>query len=201
MRFGGALKQKLLVGSLQLDPDELRRHGAGELLGRVIESQAVESLLTTGGFATLLAALELLTLPWVLSQGALGSVHGALFVGWLALTFWGAWVLLRQRLRWTDTRVGLNFEYVQSQFAPDSGIPVVDGAIAAVPRTRSYQSPFDVSDQDIYRVRLDAPRPPAQGDYDVEVHVPHLVYEILEIERDRHWQFSIHRGSIHVLPA
>ena len=34
-----------------------------------------------------------------------------------------------------------------------------------------------------------------------EVEVPHLVYEILEIERDRRWEFSIHRGSIHVLPA
>ena len=31
----------------------------------------------------------------------------------------------------------------------------MNGAIADVPRTRSYQSPFDVSDQDVYRVRLD----------------------------------------------
>jgi molybdate transport system ATP-binding protein len=51
------------------------------------------------------------------------------------------------------------------------------------------------------RMRLDAPGSPAQGDHDVEVEVPHLVYEILEIDRDRRWQFSIHRGSIHVLPA
>jgi hypothetical protein len=51
------------------------------------------------------------------------------------------------------------------------------------------------------RIRLDAPGPPAQGDWDLEVEVPHLVYEILEIERDRRWEFSIHRGSIHVLPA
>jgi ABC-type Fe3+/spermidine/putrescine transport system ATPase subunit len=51
------------------------------------------------------------------------------------------------------------------------------------------------------RIRLDVPGPPAQGEYDLEVEVPHLVYEILEIDRDRHWQFSIHRGSIHVLPA
>jgi molybdate transport system ATP-binding protein len=51
------------------------------------------------------------------------------------------------------------------------------------------------------RIRLSAPGTPAQGDYDLEVEVPHLVYEILEIDRDRHWQFSIHRGSIHVLPA
>ena len=51
------------------------------------------------------------------------------------------------------------------------------------------------------RIRLDAPGPAAQGDWDLEVEVPHLVYEILEIERDRRWEFSIHRGSIHVLPG
>ena len=50
-------------------------------------------------------------------------------------------------------------------------------------------------------VRLDEPGAPAQGAYDLEVEVPRLVYEILEIERDRHWQISIHRGSIQVLPA
>ena len=51
------------------------------------------------------------------------------------------------------------------------------------------------------RIRLDAPGAPAQGDHDLQVEVPHLVYEILEIDRDRRWEFSIHRGSIHVLPA
>jgi molybdate transport system ATP-binding protein len=50
-------------------------------------------------------------------------------------------------------------------------------------------------------IRLDEPGAPAQGDFDLEVEVPHLVYEILEIERDRRWEFSIHRGSIHVLPS
>ncbi|HJR03653.1 MAG TPA: hypothetical protein VKA83_18585, partial [Methylomirabilota bacterium] len=50
-------------------------------------------------------------------------------------------------------------------------------------------------------IRLDEPGAPAQGDYDLELEVPRLVYEILEIERDRHWQFSLHRGAIHVLPS
>ena len=50
-------------------------------------------------------------------------------------------------------------------------------------------------------IRLDEPGEPAEGDFDLEVEVPHLVYEILEIERDRRWEFSIHRGSIHVLPS
>jgi molybdate transport system ATP-binding protein len=51
------------------------------------------------------------------------------------------------------------------------------------------------------RFRLDEPGPPAQGDHDLEVEVPSLVFEILEIARDRRWQMSIHRGSIHVLPS
>ncbi len=49
--------------------------------------------------------------------------------------------------------------------------------------------------------RLDEPGAPAQGDHDLEIEVPRLVYEILEIARDRRWQLSIHRGSIHVLPS
>ena len=51
------------------------------------------------------------------------------------------------------------------------------------------------------RLRLDEPGPPAQGEWDLEVEVPHLVYEILDIAHDRDWEFSIHRGSIHVLPG
>jgi len=50
-------------------------------------------------------------------------------------------------------------------------------------------------------LRLEEPGTPAQGDYDLEVEVPKLVYEILDIPRDRHWQISIHRGSIQVLPS
>jgi molybdate transport system ATP-binding protein len=53
----------------------------------------------------------------------------------------------------------------------------------------------------ILKIRLDEPGPPAQGDHDLEVEVPRLVYEILEIDRDRHWQLSMHRGAIHILPA
>ncbi len=49
--------------------------------------------------------------------------------------------------------------------------------------------------------RLEAPGEPDQGTYDLEIEVPKLVYEVLEIARDRGWQVSIHRGSIHVLPA
>jgi hypothetical protein len=53
----------------------------------------------------------------------------------------------------------------------------------------------------VLMLRLDAPGPPAQGEYDLEIEVPRFVYEVLNLARDRRWQFSIHRSSIHVLPA
>jgi iron complex outermembrane receptor protein len=56
------------------------------------------------------------------------------------------------------TRLTLNAEYVLSEFQPDTGIPVLGAVPADVPRTRSYQSPFDESDQDLWRLRLDAER-------------------------------------------
>ncbi|MCZ6633855.1 MAG: TonB-dependent receptor [bacterium] len=54
-----------------------------------------------------------------------------------------------------ETTVTANFEYVTSEYKSDSGLPVVGSRLADVPRTRSYQSPFDVSDQEIYRAKVD----------------------------------------------
>jgi molybdate transport system ATP-binding protein len=47
--------------------------------------------------------------------------------------------------------------------------------------------------------RVAAPGPPSQGAYDLEIEVPHLVHEILDIARDREWQVSMHRGALQVL--
>jgi len=42
---------------------------------------------------------------------------------------------------------------------------------------------------------------PAQGAYDLEIEIPKLVYERLNVAADRHWDVSIHPGSIQVLPS
>lgn len=49
--------------------------------------------------------------------------------------------------------------------------------------------------------RLDAPGEPSQGAYDLEIELPKLVYEMLEVNRDRGWQVSMHRGAIQILPT
>jgi molybdate transport system ATP-binding protein len=49
--------------------------------------------------------------------------------------------------------------------------------------------------------RLERPGQPSQGTYDLEIEIPKLVYERLGISTDRHWDVSIHPGSIQVLPG
>ena len=53
------------------------------------------------------------------------------------------------------TSIVFNIEYAHSEYRSDAGLPIIDNALPEVPRTRSYQSPFDSSDQDIYRARID----------------------------------------------
>ena len=53
------------------------------------------------------------------------------------------------------TPLTLNFEYVNNEYKPDSGLPLFNNELPDVPRTRSYQSPLDISEQEIYRMRVD----------------------------------------------
>jgi TonB-dependent siderophore receptor len=59
------------------------------------------------------------------------------------------------------TRLIFDYELVKSEWPPDTGIPFVGGSgqkLAPVPRTRSYQTPFDASTQDVQRIRVEAER-------------------------------------------
>lgn len=65
-------------------------------------------------------------------------------------------------LTWTPderTRLNLSLEHLSSEYSPDAGLPLVGGRqLPDVPRRRSYQSPFDRSDQDIDRFQADFER-------------------------------------------
>ncbi len=59
-----------------------------------------------------------------------------------------------------------NFEYVRSNAEPDAGLPLIQAIpgfipeplLPDVPLTRSYQTPLDDSEQDLFRLRLDYQR-------------------------------------------
>lgn len=54
------------------------------------------------------------------------------------------------------TPLAVNLEYVSSSYKPDVGLPIVGLQVPGdVPRTRSYQAPFDRSEQTLLRARVD----------------------------------------------
>jgi ATP-binding cassette subfamily B protein len=110
---GALLKRRLLHGALRLEPEEVRRQGVGQLLGRVLEADAVESLALSGGFLALEAGIELVLAAAVLTLGAGGRFLAALLGGWVVVTLFLAQRHLRRRARWTDARLDLTHDLVE----------------------------------------------------------------------------------------
>jgi ATP-binding cassette subfamily B protein len=110
---GGLLKQRLLAGALRLAPEELRRQGAGQLLGRVMESEALESLACNGGFAALIPVVELVMAAAVLAGGAGGTTHVLILLLWSAITLSFAWRYFRLKQGWTARRLAMTHDLVE----------------------------------------------------------------------------------------
>lgn len=109
---GSLLKQRLLAGALRLDVEQVRRQGAGQLLGRVLEADAFESLALNGGLTGLLALIELIFSVAVVATGA-GWVPALLLLAWTALVLVGGWRCVRSRQRWNESRLGMTNDLIE----------------------------------------------------------------------------------------
>lgn len=107
------LKQRLLSGALKISMEEARRRGAGQWLSRVIESEALESMALSGGFAVLIASIELGLASWVLAMGAGGTWHILLLVGWLIITVMLAKRYYTRLRHWSQARLGLTHDLIE----------------------------------------------------------------------------------------
>ncbi len=115
--FGGLLKQRLLAGAMKMDADRMRRKGAGELLSEVLEAEAIDRLAASGGLQTVLAALELLLVPFVLAWGAAARIEILLLAGWAGLSLILTAHNLRRRFAWTKLRLRLTHQLVEKMSA------------------------------------------------------------------------------------
>jgi ATP-binding cassette subfamily B protein len=113
LRAGALLRRRLLLGALHLQPDEIRHLGTGHLLGRVLESEAIESVAVTGGLLGLTAVVELVLAGFVLGAGAGSWGHVALLVGLVAATAWLVLGYYRYRSRWTEDRLAITNDLVE----------------------------------------------------------------------------------------
>ena len=107
------LKRRLLHGALRLNQDQVRREGAGQLLGRVLEAEAIETLALNGGLSAIFAGFEIAASLIVLAYGAGGGLHAGLLVLWLGLAGALTWHYVRQRRAWTGVRMGLTHYLIE----------------------------------------------------------------------------------------
>jgi ATP-binding cassette, subfamily B, bacterial len=113
LRLGALIKARLLAGALALEPEEIRREGAGQLLGRVLESNSVETLAIGGGLNAAVSTLELGVAAVIIGTGASGWLGLFALGGWLALLLMLARGYARARTRWTDKRMDITHDLVE----------------------------------------------------------------------------------------
>jgi ATP-binding cassette subfamily B protein len=109
---GRLLRQRLLHGTLRLGAEEVRREGAGQFLGRVLEAEAVEDLAIGGGLLGLVATVELVMALAVLAAGP-GPLLSGLLALWILLTVISAREYVRRRRAWTQERLALTHDLVE----------------------------------------------------------------------------------------
>jgi ATP-binding cassette subfamily B protein len=100
-------REKFLTSIFAFDVDAMRRSGIGEVVGRVFETEALETLALSGGFASAFAFLELLIAAIILALAAGGPGHALLLLLWTAGTSAFAWRFFGARSRWTLDRLAI----------------------------------------------------------------------------------------------
>lgn len=109
----GFIKERLFAGALRADVDTLRRSGMGETLGRVIESQALESLVVGGTLTTVVAAIELVVACGVLALGSTGVTLVMVLAVWLTVALAFTSRFARSLAAWTRTRLALTQRLIE----------------------------------------------------------------------------------------
>lgn len=112
---GGAfLRERLLLGALRSESQEVRRDGIGRMLGRVLEAEGLEWLFSGGGLGLLLCAAELFIAAGLL----LATPGGGPVLGVLLLCCGGLLAAVRSHLhgyrRFTQTRLALSAQLIES---------------------------------------------------------------------------------------
>ena len=111
--LGARLKRRLFAGGLRLRLEEIRHMGLGQLLGRVLESEAVETQALSAVFLSIAACIDLVLAVGVLALGSGGALSAALLVAWIVTTAALGWRFYRRSRDWTDARLSVTHDLVE----------------------------------------------------------------------------------------
>ncbi len=110
---GRVLRVRLLDGVFGLDTESLRAQGIGQLLGRVVDTEALESLALGGGLTAAAGLFELATGGVVLTLGAAAGTQLALVAAWAPVVVWLARRVRRALERFTALRLAMTHDLVE----------------------------------------------------------------------------------------
>jgi ATP-binding cassette, subfamily B, bacterial len=106
------LMRQLLEGAFRLRHEEVRYQGVGQLLGRVLDAETLQSLALMGGTTGVLAVIQLAIAAGLLAFVGAGLL-ACVLTGWVALSAALAWFYYRRRRDWTTSRVRLTQDIVE----------------------------------------------------------------------------------------
>lgn len=112
-RAGRLFKRRLMLGALSVEPEEIRHQGAGQLLGRILNADALESLALSGAHIGVITLSEIVLVLPVLVLGAAGWPHALLLLAWVAVAAGLCWRFVRQRQAWAEARLEMTHDLVE----------------------------------------------------------------------------------------
>lgn len=110
---GAVLRNRLLRGILALDSELTRATGIGQLMGRIVDTEAIESLALGGGLAAAVGIFELATGIAIVACGIAGRWHLALVAGWGAVALVLCLQVQRALERWSTQRLTLTHDLIE----------------------------------------------------------------------------------------
>ena len=113
LRSTTLLRQRMLHGALQTDPESVRHGGVGYFLDRALAVESLEALVLSGGFNTLLAGVQLVVAGVVLYLGVGGILHAGLLAGLLLYALVTGWFYYRRYRVWDDAHRELTGDLVE----------------------------------------------------------------------------------------
>lgn len=106
-------KQRLLYGTFQLDPEEIRHQGTGQFMGLVMDTETIEQLALSGGFQLIAAPVKLIAAAAILALGAAGTTHALLLLAWIGVELLLLWRYYRASEDWMHSHRRMANELVE----------------------------------------------------------------------------------------
>lgn len=122
LRAGVILKQRFMAGALRLRRQEICAEGVGRLLGRVLESDALENAALVATFSAISAVVELGLALAVVAASAAAWPNVVLLVAWIAVTIALGVRYVRGSRRWTEARLEVTDQVVERMLGHETRV-------------------------------------------------------------------------------